>query len=105
MCSRRVVVFLCGAAMGCGPSSQGRPDAGVTETCAAAELAPCSDVAGAPDADGVILRGTVVGPDRLLCSGDVLYSRSSGTIACVADDCSADPAAAGAPVVCAPIIA
>ncbi|MBI4510639.1 MAG: amidohydrolase family protein [Deltaproteobacteria bacterium] len=75
-----------------------------SETCKPEEILPCESRAGEPSADGVILRGTVASPDRLLCHGDVLYSRAQGKILCVGPDCSSDPGAKGAAITCIDVI-
>jgi cytosine/adenosine deaminase-related metal-dependent hydrolase len=72
--------------------------------CAASDIRTCTDAAGTPGADGIILRGTVILPDSLLCSGDVLVSRSTNKILCVGADCTSDPGATGAPVICGDVV-
>src|SRR5262245_53170975 len=86
---------------GGGPEPDAAPPP--SETCAQAELAPCTAAAGAPGADAVLVKGTVLA-DTLLCSGEVLYSRSQGKLLCVGPDCSGEAAADGAPVVCADVV-
>jgi cytosine/adenosine deaminase-related metal-dependent hydrolase len=91
-----------------GAPDAGAPDGGgpapVVETCDPAEIEACTPAAGDPNADGVILRGTIVGPDVLTCSGDVLYSKSTGAILCVGEDCTGHAGATDAPIVCADVI-
>lgn len=66
-------------------------------TCAG-PFAPCTASAGTNRF--VRLRGTVLTPDRAICDGEVLYSTETGRIVCVGPDCSSDPNAAAAQVVC-----
>jgi hypothetical protein len=88
-----------------GGGDGGGVDGGVVqETCAPAELLDCVPSSGTPGAEGVILRGTVLAPDRLLCTGDVLYSRTSGQILCVDENCGAHAMASGAPILCGDVI-
>ncbi|MGZ3472975.1 MAG: amidohydrolase family protein [Polyangiales bacterium] len=48
----------------------------------------------------VRLKGTIVTPTTVYCDGEVLFSSETGKIVCAGDDCSSDPNAAGAQVVC-----
>lgn len=72
----------------------------------------CPDAISAPPAtgtctvakegtSGVMLRGTVLGPDRTYRQGQVLVS-SAGLIACVGCDCAAAPEAANASIIDCP---
>jgi cytosine/adenosine deaminase-related metal-dependent hydrolase len=69
----------------------------VTQQCAG-PFAACVPAGGSTRF--VRLRGTVVTPDRVVCDGEVLFSADTGRIACVGPDCSGDPNARGAQVVC-----
>ena len=73
-------------------------------TCDGVAFSPCTPTAGSNGATR--LRGTILTltPDRVICDGEVLFDRESGVIACVSDDCSAEPTAAGATVICADIV-
>jgi imidazolonepropionase-like amidohydrolase len=70
----------------------------VTEACAG-PFAACVPATGSTRF--VRVRGTVVTPDRVICDGEVLFSAETGRIACVGPDCSGDPSARNAQVVCA----
>ncbi len=76
----------------------GAPPHEVSEVCAPEDIVPCTPRAG--DGDTVIVRGTVIAPDSILCSGDVAYSRSTGKISCVGKTCDVD----GASMVCADVV-
>jgi large repetitive protein len=68
------------------------------ETCPAT-FSLCEPAAGTTRF--VLLRGTVVGAERVSCDGEVLFSTETGKIVCAGDNCKASPDAAGAQVVCA----
>lgn len=68
-----------------------------SETCPAT-FGACAPAAGTNKY--VRLKGTIVTPSAVHCDGEVLFASDTGKIACVGDDCSADPNAAAAQVVC-----
>lgn len=70
--------------------------------CTGVEFRPCETVAGAGGA--TLIRGTIVSGDRLICDGEVLVDRASKRVECVGEDCSDDPLAADASVICADIV-
>ncbi len=58
----------------------------LTETCPST-FRMCTAAPGATNTALVRVRGTVVSPDRVFCDGEVLFSRETGRIVCVGDDC------------------
>jgi hypothetical protein len=87
------------------PHPSANPQPKVTE-CTRAPLTPpatgtCSVTK--PGTAGKVLQGTVLAPDELLHRGEILFD-DTGSILCVACDCSADPAYAAATIVVVPLI-
>jgi len=78
-------------------------DAGPTQLdCEGVEFAPCTPQEGSNGA--TLIMGTVITPDHILCNGQVLISRDSEHIVCVAEDCSGEDLAAQATVVCSDVV-
>ncbi len=70
--------------------------------CEGVAFEPCTPAEGN---NGVtLLKGTVLTPENVICNGEVLISRVTQKIICVGEDCSGEPEAAQATVLCADII-
>lgn len=90
--------------------SVGASDAGVInncledtqESCETALFRDCTPREGTNGA--TLIRGTVLLEDAVICDGDVLVDRTSRLVVCVGDDCSTEPLAGDATVVCADVI-
>jgi hypothetical protein len=59
---------------------------------------PCTTVTGT--GTGLTLRGTVLSPETVIADGEVLLDTATGLIACVAEDCSAEPEAVDGTLLC-----
>ncbi len=70
--------------------------------CEGVDFVDCTPREGSNGA--TLLVGTVITPDHVLCNGQVLISRDSEHIECVAEDCSGEALAANATVICADVI-
>ena len=82
-------------------------DGGEGRECGEGEPVPdCSDAvfSDCVPSEGIngatLIRGTLVTPDRVICDGEVLFSREEQRILCVGDSCSDNPLAADASVIC-----
>ncbi len=71
-------------------------------TCEGLQPRPCTPRIGTNGA--TLVRGTVVTPDDVICDGEVLFDRNTHKIACVGQDCSGEPLAAQASVVCGDLV-
>ncbi len=84
---------------GDGPGCDGEP---APATCEGLSPRACTPRDGSNGA--TLVRGTVVSPDEVICDGEVLFDRNSRKILCVGADCSGEPLAAGASVVCGDLV-
>jgi cytosine/adenosine deaminase-related metal-dependent hydrolase len=82
------------------PHPSANPQPKVTECTRAPLTPPATGTCGVtkPGTAGKVLQGTVLAPDELLHRGEILFD-DTGSILCVACDCSADPAYAAATIV------
>jgi cytosine/adenosine deaminase-related metal-dependent hydrolase len=77
-------------------------DTPVQEDCEGVTFDPCTPRQGTNGA--VLLKGTVVTPDTVICNGEVLFSRDSEVIECIGEDCSGETLAAEATIICGDVI-
>lgn len=71
-------------------------------TCEGVQLAACTPRQGSNGA--TLIQGTVLTPEGPLCNGQILFDRESRQITCVGEDCSGDPMAAQATVICGDLV-
>jgi hypothetical protein len=72
------------------------------DSCATAIFSECTPREGSNGA--VLIRGTVILEDSVICDGDVLIDRTSRSILCAGDDCSTETLAGDATVICADVV-
>lgn len=97
-----------------GPISDAEPDetdGGAGRECGEGEPVPdCSDTVfvDCTPTEGTngatIIRGTIVTPDRVICDGEILFSREDQRILCLGESCADNPLAADASVICSDLV-